>query len=113
MHDITVRRIRFDVPTVEEFHPAYMARSAAISYNFTGLGLYVAVLEPFIVKSLRQVLARVTDETLREEVERFCRQEAQHYQQRERFNAVVLGYGYPGLQARIDDLTADFQSFLS
>ena len=59
MHAIPVRRLTFEVPEPEQFHPIYMANHAAVSYNFTGLGLYVALLEPFIVKSLRRVLDRV------------------------------------------------------
>lgn len=112
MHAIPVRRLTFDVPAAERFHPVYMAGHAAASYSFTGLGLYVALLEPFIVKSLRRVLDRVTDPVLHEEVDRFCRQEAQHYKQHERFNAVVLSHGYPGLQSRIDALAADFAGYL-
>jgi uncharacterized protein len=112
MQPIPVRRLTFDVPTPQTFHPLYMARNAAISYNFTGLGLYVAVLEPFIVKSLRRVADQITDAALRDQVDRFCRQEAQHYQQHERFNAVVLAHGYPGLQERVDRLAGDFQRFL-
>ena len=78
----------------------------------TGLGLYVALLEPFIVKSMRRVMSQNRDENLEEEVERFCRQEAQHYQQHERFNAVALAYGYPGLAERIQVLREDFAPFL-
>ncbi|MEZ5557647.1 MAG: metal-dependent hydrolase [Pseudomonadales bacterium] len=113
MHPIPVRRLNLEIPAAEEFEPAYMARSAVISYHFTGLGLYVALLEPFIVKSMRRVIGQITDDALREEVDRFCRQEAQHYQQHERFNAVVLAQDYPGLQARVDRLAADFERFLS
>jgi uncharacterized protein len=89
-----------------------MVRNAAVSYNFTGLGLYVALLEPFIVKSLRRVLDQITDAELRDQVDRFCRQEAQHYQQHERFNAVVLAHGYPGLEERLEVLAGDFRRFL-
>jgi predicted metal-dependent hydrolase len=102
----------FDVPTADDFEPMYMARNAAISYNFTGVGLYVALLEPFIVKSMRRVLDQITDDELREEVDRFCRQEAQHYQQHERFNAAVVAHGYPGLEERIAVLAGDFEEFL-
>lgn len=113
MHPIPVRRMSFEIPEPRDFHPLYMANQAAVSYSFTGLGLYVALLEPFIVKSLRGVLDQVTDPELREQVDRFCRQEAQHYQQHERFNALVLGHGYPGLQARVDRLAADFRDYLT
>jgi len=112
MHPIPVRRMRFEVPAQSEFHPLYILGQAGQSYQFTGLGLYVAILEPFIVKSMRRVLAQVRDEELRENVDRFCRQEAQHYQQHEHFNALVLGYGYPGLEARVQKLRDDFERFL-
>ncbi|MEQ8859284.1 MAG: metal-dependent hydrolase [Pseudomonadales bacterium] len=112
LHPIPVRRLTLAVPGVEDFDPIYMANQPAVSYSFTGLGLYVALLEPFIVKSLRRVLDRISDPELKENTDRFCRQEAQHYQQHERFNAVVLAQGYPGLQDRVDRLEADFRSYL-
>jgi len=112
MHPIPVRKMRFEVPAQSEFHPLYILGQAGQSYQFTGLGLYVAALEPFIVKSLRRVLSQVRDEELKENVDRFCRQEAQHYQQHDRFNALVLGYGYPGLEARVQTLRDDFERFL-
>jgi predicted metal-dependent hydrolase len=111
MHPIPVRRMRFEVPA--HFEPAYMAGSAGMSYSMTGLGLYVAILEPFIVKSLRRVLDRIRDDALRENVDRFCRQEAQHYMQHDRFNALVLAQGYDGLAALVQGLRDDFEHFLA
>jgi uncharacterized protein len=112
MHPIPVRRMKFDVPDPASFHPLYIAGDAAASYQMTGLGLYVAQLEPFIVKSMRRVLDRISDPTLKEEVDRFCRQEAQHYQQHERFNAIVLAQDYPGLAERVQRLHDDFARYL-
>ncbi len=57
-----------------------------------------------------------TDDTytaLAEEVDRFCRQEAQHYQQHERFNALIFGHDYPGLRERYELLRADFERMLT
>ena len=113
MHPIPVRRMNFEVPDQTTFHPLYVMGRASVSYQMTGLGLYVALLEPFIVKSMRRVMGQIRDEALKEEVDRFCRQEAQHYQQHERFNAVVLAHGYPGLDARIQRLREDFERFLA
>ncbi len=109
--EIPVRRMPFEVPAVASFHPLYIAGHAALSYQMTGLGLYVALLEPFIVKT-GCVLDRVNDPDLKEAVDRFCRQEAQHYQQHERFNALIFGQNYPGLEARYEQLRADFDHFL-
>lgn len=110
--EIPVRRMSFEVPPVVDFHPIYMAGNAGFSYGMTGLGLYVALLEPFIVKSIRRVLDQVKNPALREAADRFCRQEAQHYQQHERFNALVFAQQYPGLEECYEVLRQDFESFL-
>ncbi len=112
MHPIPVRTMKFDVPSAGDFHPLYIAGSAALSYNHTAFGLYAALIEPFAVKSFRRVLDRIRDEALRERVDRFCRQEAQHYQRHVDFNKAVLAHGYPGLQERIDRLSKELESFL-
>jgi len=112
MHPIPVRTMKFDVPSAGDFHPLYLAGSAALSYNHTAFGLYAALLEPFAVKSFRRVLDRIRDGALREEVDRFCRQEAQHYQRHIDFNKVVIAHGYPGLEQRIDRLRGDLDKFL-
>ena len=112
MHPIPVRTMKFDVPSAGDFHPLYLAGSAALSYNHTAFGLYVALLEPFAVKSFRRVLDQIRDDDLRERADRFYRQEAQHYQRHIDFNKVVLAHGYPGLGARIEALRRDLDAFL-
>ena len=49
----------------------------------------------------------------REEVDRFSRQEAQHYQRHIDFNKAVYAHGYPGLEQRVDRLKRDFEGFLA
>jgi predicted metal-dependent hydrolase len=111
MHPITVRTMKFDVPSADEFHPLYIAGNAPLSYSHTALGLYVAYLEPFLVKSMRKVFDQIGDDALREDVDRFCLQEAQHYQRHVDFNKVVIAHGYPGLEQRIGTLRRDFERF--
>src|SRR5215831_20327172 len=79
MHSITVRQMKFDVPGADEFHPLCIAGSSVLSYSHLATGLYVTHLEPFFVKSLRRVMDQIRDEALREDADRFSRQEAQHY----------------------------------
>ncbi len=112
LHPIPVRRMEFEIPTAEDLDPKWLANDIRQSYFSTGLSLYVAYLEPFLVKSMRRVLDQITDPGLKEDVDRFSRQEAQHYMQHERFNAAILDKGYPGLQERFDVLKADFERFL-
>lgn len=104
--------MKFDVPTGDEFHPLCIAGSSALSYSHLATSLYVALLEPFFVKSLRRVVDRIRDEALREDVDRFSRQEVQHYQRHIDFNKAILAHGYPGLEQRVDALKRDFDRFL-
>jgi len=113
MHPITVRTMKFDVPSADDFHPLCIAGNSVLSYTHLATGLYVAHLEPFFVKSLRRVMDQIRDEGLREDVDRFSRQEAQHYQRHIDFNKAVLAQGYPGLEQRIDVLKGDFERFLA
>jgi predicted metal-dependent hydrolase len=102
----------FDVPTAEDFNPLYIAGNATLSYIHTALGLYVVHLEPFIVKSMRKVMPKIRDEALKEEVDRFCRQESQHYQKHADFNKLILARNYPGLAERTERLRDDFDDYL-
>ncbi len=113
MHPITVRRMNFEVPPADTFRPDYIAGQPLPSYLATAISLYVVHLEPFLVKSLRRVLDQITDPELREAADRFCRQEAQHYREHERFNETLLAHGYPGLPERMDRLKAEFDTFLA
>jgi predicted metal-dependent hydrolase len=113
MHPITVRTMKFDVPSADEFHPLCIAGNSALSYTHLATSLYVAHLEPFFVKSLRRVMDQIRDEALREDVDRFSRQEAQHYQRHIDFNKAVFAQGYPGLEQRVDELKRDFERFLA
>jgi predicted metal-dependent hydrolase len=113
MHPITVRTMKFDVPGAGEFHPLCIAGSSVLSYTHLAAGLYLAYLEPFFVKSLRRVMEQIRAPALREDVERFSRQEAQHYRRHMDFNKAVFAHGYPGLEQRVDALKRDFEEFLA
>ena len=113
MHPITVRQMKFDVPGAEQFHPLCIAGSSVLSYSHLATGLYVTHLEPFFVKSLRRVMDQIRDEALREDADRFSRQEAQHYRRHMDFNKAVFAHGYPGLEQRVEVLKRDFEGFLA
>ncbi len=111
--DITVRKINFSVPNLEDFSPIYMLNNPTISYRFTAIGLFVALLEPAIVKAVRKVVPSITDLRLKSEVEKFCHQEAHHYAQHKRFNKLILSQGYPGLEDCVSELQEEFNRFLT
>lgn len=111
-HAIPIRKMTFEVPETQDFDPLYIAGNATLSYLHTALGLYAVHLEPFVVKSLRKVMPQIRDEGLKEEVDRLCRQESQHYQKHTDFNKLILERNYPGLEARTKRLGDDFESYL-
>lgn len=104
--------MRFPLPDAASFHPLYIGGNSALSYIHSAMGLYAAYLEPFLVKSFHRVIDQVRDPELRENVDRFCRQESQHYQQHADFNRIVLAQGYPGLQERLDRVKQEFEGYL-
>jgi len=113
VHPITVRVMKFEAPEPEDFHPLCIAGNSVLSYTHTAMGLFVALAEPFFVKSLRRVLDQVADPALKEDTDRFCRQEAQHYQRHVDFNKIVLAHGYPDLDPPIERLKREFEGFLA
>lgn len=110
---ITVRKIDFDIPDKDSFDPIYMLGNATVSYRFTAIGLFVALLEPAIVRAIKKVIKKINNTSLKKDVERFCHQEAQHYAQHKRFNQLILNHGYPGLTDKLDNLKSEFERFLS
>ena len=112
MHPIPVRKMSFDLPTADDLDPRWLGDDTLRSYLTSALSLYVHWLEPFLVQSLRRVRGRIRDATLREDLDRFCSQEAQHYGQHQKANQAILGRGYPGLLPRFEQLEQEFRSWL-
>ncbi len=102
----------FERPDAASFQPLFIGGNSALSYTHSALSLYAEQMEPFLVKSVRRVIDRLRDPVLRETVDRFCRQEAQHFQHHRDFNEAILGHGYPGLAERVERLKADIEVFL-
>jgi len=111
MNPITVRTMKFDFPDAHEFHPICIAGSSMLSYTHLGLGLLFSYVEPFIVKSIRKVIDQIQDEELKDQADRFVRQETQHYQRHREFNKLVFSHGYPGLEERCERLNKDYETF--
>ena len=110
---ITVRKMNLELPTPDEFDPLWAFGDPAASYFTLGLSLYLPYLEPFIIKALRIGAADVRDDSVRAVIDKFCRQEAQHYKQHERFNELIRGRDYPGLDAIENRVKQDFERFLA
>ena len=110
---ITVRKMELEFPSPEEFDPLWIRGNPTASYFTLGLSLYLPHLEPYIIKALRAGAHLVEDPEVAAALDKFCRQEAQHYQQHERFNALIHQRDYPGLAAIEAQCHAEFEDWLA
>lgn len=109
--DIPVRRMNFEFP--EDMDLVFIEDDPQLSYFFVGSWMMLPHLEPFLIRTMQAALPQVTDETLREEIKRFCAQEGQHYKQHAKANDVVKRKHPAGtkLQALEDEVAALFKSW--
>ncbi len=109
--DIPVRRMNFEFP--EDMDLVFIEDDPQLSYFFVGSWMMLPHLEPFLIRTMQAALPQVTDETLREEIKRFCAQEGQHYKQHAKANDVVKRKHPAGtkLQALEDEVAALFKNW--
>jgi predicted metal-dependent hydrolase len=110
---ITVRTLNLELPDPQDFDPLWAMNDPAASYFTLGLSLYLPYLEPYIIKALRRGANDVQDDAIMDSLDKFCRQEAQHYKQHERFNELIHSRDYPGLEAIESRVKQDFERFLA
>ncbi|MFK8020500.1 MAG: metal-dependent hydrolase [Pseudomonadales bacterium] len=77
-------------------------------------------LEPYLIKvlrlakeELREELQEDRDKKLRDDIDLFIRQEANHYKLHRRYNETLYANGYDGLKDHERVLADDYRSFLS
>jgi predicted metal-dependent hydrolase len=109
MHDITVRQMDFRFP--DGMDPVVIPGEPERSYVIVGLSLLLPYLEPYLIRTMKAAKPCVTDPELREDLERFSRQEGQHYQQHIRFNEAIRQFGFPDLDTFEKQLDADYRRF--
>ena len=105
-HAIEVRKIPFDFS--EGIPPVWHPRHLEWSHMVNGASLAMPYLEPFLNRTLREALLQISDPALRQDVDGFIRQEAQHYANHRRYNEMLKGAGYPELAAVEASFEADY-----
>lgn len=99
---IVVRTFDFDFP--ETLNTVWVPGNPYRSHFFNGVSLTMPYLEPYLVSTMREAMAKVDDEDLLADMRGFNGQEAQHYVCHRRLNAVLTNSGLPGfasVEARI------------
>ncbi|MEP3050767.1 MAG: metal-dependent hydrolase [Erythrobacter sp.] len=105
---IEVRRIPFKFD--ERINPVWNAAKPEWSHMVNGASLAMPYLEPFLIKTVREALAQVSDPQLEEDVQGFIGQEGAHYRNHRRYND-ILKRGYPELAEAEAEMTGDYAKF--
>ena len=105
-HTIELRKIPFDFSRTGEavWHP----HRPEWSHMVNGASLVMPYLEPFLNRTLREALEHIDDPDLREDVDGFIRQEAQHYANHRRYNEALKAKGYAELALVEESYEVDY-----
>lgn len=106
MDTITVRKPDFDF---EGMDPLFIEGMPEASHYNNGSSMVLPYLEGLCIRSMRRALPYITDPDLYQEVEQFCRQEAQHSSQHHAFNRALKAAGYPQLPALEQQVKAHYR----
>lgn len=87
MDSITVRQMDFEFN--EDMELVFVDQDPAMSYMFLGSWMLLPYLEPYLIRSVRMAMKQVADPVLKDEMQRFCAQEGNHYKEHAKANEVV------------------------
>ena len=113
MSDITVRKIRFDFP--DSFDLGGSDEELASALPSLALSLTMPYLEPYLIRTMKVAIDRITDPELAEDTRHFSQQEGNHYRNHAVFNRTVRDHfggtvaeELRGIEAALE---ADYQRF--
>lgn len=113
MHDITVRRVKFEFP--DELDDVLPGDDLVAETYLVAFSLTMPYLEPYLIRTYRSVADEITDPDLAADVKHFIGQEAQHFQNHRRVNDMIKGQLGADVAAKLqaveDDLDADYRRF--
>lgn len=84
---IIPRRIPFDFP--DDIPPHWIPGQPELAQMINGASLTMPYLEPFLIRSIREVLPRIREPRLRADAEAFIAQEGQHFRAHRRYNDLL------------------------
>ena len=105
-HDIRIRQIPFEFGPV---NPVWHPSQREWGHMVNGASLAMPYLEPFLNRTMREALKEIDDPELREDINGFVRQEAQHYQNHRRYNEELKANGYPELAEVEETFEKDYE----
>ena len=111
LDEITVRKMPFEFPT--DIDAIFVDGDHKRSFGFIAGSLLLPHLEPYLIRSMKAAEKHVTDPVVADGLDKFVRQEAQHYQMHKKFNQTVRLAGFPELEAFEKELSDDYHRFTS
>ena len=93
--DLTVRKIPFEFP--DDIDPQWIPNEPELSAMFNGGSVVMPYLEPFLIRTMREVLKQLDDSGLSADAVSFMAQEGQHFKTHRRFNDLLKAKRYPEL----------------
>ncbi len=89
---ITVRKMQFEFS--DEMELVFIEHDPELSFLFLGTWMLLPYLEPYLMRTMRKALSERQDEignsSLIHDMQQFCSQEGQHYQQHAKANEIIL-----------------------
>jgi predicted metal-dependent hydrolase len=106
---MTVRRMRFAYP--DSLKAWWNPKRPEFSQLVNGGSLAMPYLEPYVIETMRQARAKITDPKLLADVDAYIGQESSHYRQHQLFNQRLAAFGYRAVPAHEAVVKGDFERF--
>lgn len=109
--EMVIRRMDFGFsPAMER---VFVKDDPEMSYTFLGAWMMLPYLEPYLIRTMRQALPRITDPRLRNDLKHFCAQEGEHYKQHARANDIIrsINPGFEAVRPLETELDAEYKHF--
>lgn len=107
---LVVRKMFFNVE--DDMDMLFVTDEPESACYLNAMSLLLPYLEPYGIRAFKQALPLIKNPTLKNSMQLFIKQEAQHYQQHQRYNEVVRKR-YPGVEKFELEIKAQFDSFLA
>jgi len=113
MADITVRNLRFSFDEPIDFNVSDDALAGMLGP--LALSMTMPYLEPYLIRTMKVAIPRISDPVLAEDARRFSQQEGHHFRNHATFNAQIRAQFDEETAGRLRgieaDLEADYQRF--
>ena len=106
---MTVRRMAFRFP--ETLGGLWNRKRPQFSHVVNAGSLGMPYLEPYLIDTMRQARAKLSDPRLIADIDLYIGQEAAHYRQHQQFNKRLADLGYVTVPKLEAVLKADYQAF--